>query len=172
MATFLDVSGLEYFSTFFVFIFVWLAVYAILVYTKVFGSNKAISILIGLVIGLFVLLSPTASGVIQYIAPWFAVIFIFIMLISVTSQMFGATGFEAYASLKWVVLIVIVVTIVVGALSYVRERTVIPGENATSEEDIDYSKTTNFFFHPKILGMIFVLAIAVFTIALLSGKAY
>lgn len=170
MATFLDVTGLEHFSSFFVFIFVWLAVYAVLIYTKIFGENKAISIIIGLLIGIFVLFSPIASGVIQYIAPWFAVIFIFIILISVVSKMFGAAGFESYSSLKWILLVVILITIIVGSLSYVREKTVIPGENETGE-DIDYAKTTNFFFHPKVLGMLFVLIIAVFTIALLANKS-
>jgi len=170
MATFLDVTGLEHFSSFFVFIFVWLAVYAILIYTRIFGGNKAISIVIGLIIGIFVLFSPIASGVIQYIAPWFAVIFIFVILISVTSKMFGGADFESYSSLKWVVLIIIVITLIVGSLSYVRERTVLPGDNETSE-DVDYAQTTNFFFHPRVLGMLFVLLIAVFTIALLAGKS-
>ena len=169
MATFLDVAGLEYFSTFFVFIFVWMAVYAILAYTKIFGSNKAISILVGLMMGIFVLFSSTAAGIIQYIAPWFAVIFIFIMLISVTTNMFGVGGFESYASLKWILLVMIIITLIVGSLSYVREKTVIPGENETSE-DIDYGKTSNFFFHPRVLGLLFVLVMAVFTIALLAGK--
>lgn len=169
MATFLDVTGLEYFSNFFVFIFIWLTVYAILSYTKIFGDNKAISILLGLIMGIFVLFSPTAAGVIQYIAPWFAVIFIFIMLISVTTKMFGVSGFESYASLKWIMLVVVVITLIVGSLSYVREKTVIPGENETGV-DIDYGKASNFFFHPKVLGMLFVLIMAVFTIALLAGK--
>lgn len=170
MATFLDVTGLEHFSSFFVFIFVWLAVYAILIYTRVLGGNKAISIVIGLLIGVFVLLTPIASGVIQYIAPWFAVIFIFVILISITSKMFGAADFESYSSLKWVVLVVIIIALIVGSLSYVRERTILPGDNETTE-DIDFAKTTNFFFHPKVLGMLFVLLIAVFTIALLAGKS-
>jgi len=170
MATFLDVAGLEHFSSFFVFIFVWLVIYAILTYTKVFGTNKAISILIGLIIGIFVLFSPIASGIVQYIAPWFAIILIFVMLISVTSKMFGAADFESYTSLKWIVLVIIIITMIVGSLSYVREKIVIPGEE--EGEDIDYEKTTNFFFHPKVLGMLFVLIIAVFTIALLAGKSH
>lgn len=171
MATFLDVTGLEHFSSFFVFIFVWLAVYAILIYTKIFGTNKAISIIIGLLIGIFVLFSPIASGIVQYIAPWFAVIFIFIMLISVTSRMFGSTGFESYASLKWILLVAIVIIMIIGSLSYARERVVYPGENETGK-DIDYAEKTNFLFHPRVLGMLFILIIAVFTIALLAGKTH
>ena len=54
MATFLDITGLQQFSTIFVFIFVWLVVYAILTYSKILGENKAIHVIIGLVIALLV----------------------------------------------------------------------------------------------------------------------
>ena len=79
MATFLDIAGLQHFSSFFVFIFVWLAVYAILTYSKVLGDNKGIHIVMGLIIGLLVLFSPIATGTIEYIAPWFAVVLIFVI---------------------------------------------------------------------------------------------
>jgi len=168
MATFLDVSGLEYFSSFFVFIFVWLGIYAILAYSKIV-QNKSISILIGLLIGVFVLFSPTATGAIQYIAPWFAVVLIFIMLAGLVIKSFGATDLEAYSSLRGVLLVIVVIVLVVGVLSYVREQTVVPGDNETSAE-WDYKKTGTLLFHPKVLGMLFILLIAVFTIALLAGK--
>jgi len=170
MATFLDVAGLEHFSTFFVFMFVWLAVYAVLSYTKIFGDNKAVIIIMGLLVGIFVLLSPIASGLVQYIAPWFAVILIFIVLISIISKAFGASGLESLSSLKWVTLVIIIASLIIGSFSYIRERTVMPGDNESSE-DIDYAEKTNFFFHPAVLGMVFLLIIAVFTIALLAGKS-
>jgi len=78
MATFLDVTGLEQFSNFFVFIFVWLTVYALLTYSKVI-QNHAINIILGLIVGFFVLLSPIVSASIRYMAPWFAVFLILIL---------------------------------------------------------------------------------------------
>ncbi len=169
MATFLDVTGLEHFSNFFVFIFVWLVVYAVFIYTKVFGQNKAIGIILGLIIGLFALFSPTITGLVQYIAPWFAVIFIFIVFISVTTKMFGATD-DALASLRVISLIIIIITVVVSSIIYVGEKTGISGNE--TDKDRDYSKTKNFLVHPKFLGMLFVLLIAVFTVALLAGKSF
>ena len=168
MATFLDVSGLEYFSSFFVFIFVWLGVYAILAYSKIIRS-KSISVLIGLLIAVFVLFSPIATGVIQYIAPWFAVILIFVMLVGLVIKSFGGTDLEAYSSLRGVLLVIVIIFLVVGALSYIRGQTVLPGDNETSEE-WDYQNTGTLLFHPKVLGILFILIIAVFTIALLTGR--
>lgn len=169
MATFLDVTGLEHFYSLFVFIFVWLAVYAILTSTKAFGGNKAISMLIGLLVGIFVLFSPIATALVQYIAPWFGIVFIFVILISVISKMFGA-GMESFASLRAVALIIIIIAIIVGSFGYVGKRVGIGG-NETGE-DTDYGKASNFFLHPKVLGMLFVLFTAIFTVALLAGKAY
>lgn len=169
MATFLDIAGLQHFSNFFAFIFVWLVVYALLAYSKILGDNKGIHIIIGLIIGLFVLFSPIATGTIEYIAPWFAVVFVFVIFVTMAFKSFGATGIESLGSLRIVTLIVIVLIMVIGALSYVRQQVTVPGDNETS---VDYSKTTTLLFHPKILGVLFVLIIAIFTIVLMAGKQY
>ena len=168
MATFLDVSGLAQFSSFFVFLFVWLTVYAILQYTKVLGNNQGISVIIGLVIGLLVLFSPIATGVISFISPWFAVIFIFAILATVGLKVMGATDADiAGSQLKPIVGIVVLLILIIGAVSYVRNEINLPGENETS---VDYQKSESVIFHPTVLGAIFILVIAVFTIALLAGK--
>lgn len=169
MATFLDITGLQQFSTIFVFIFVWLVVYAILTYSKILGENKAIHVIIGLVIALLVLFSPIATGTIEYIAPWFAVVFIFVIFASIALKLFGATGVESLGSLRIVTVVVILLVLVVGALSYVRQQVTAPGDNETS---IDYGKTTTLLFHPKILGIIFLMIISIFTIVLMAGKQY
>ncbi len=168
MATFLDISGLEHFSSFFVFLFVWLAVYALLQYTKVLGENQqAVNVIIGLIIGLFVLFSPIATGVIQYIAPWFAVILIFIVFINMSAKTMG-TGTEIISGpTKAVVGVVVLLIVVVGALQYIRDEITLPGDNDTTR---DYSKSSSVIFHPNMLGAIFILLVAVFTVGLLAAK--
>ena len=165
MATFLDVAGLQYFSNFFVFILVWLGVVAVLMGTKAFGDNKVIVWIIGLVVGLLVWLSPLAIGSIKFIIPWFGVIFIFILFLAMATKLFGVSG-NQFADLKWIIVVIIIFGLIIGALSYVREESGIPG-NETSD---DYSKSTSIIFHPRMVGMIFILLVAVFTIALLAGK--
>ncbi|MEA2036967.1 MAG: hypothetical protein U9O94_05630 [Nanoarchaeota archaeon] len=167
MATFLDVAGLQHFSSFFVFIFIWLAVYAALSYSKILGNNKGIHIILGLIIGLLSLFSPIATGVIEYIAPWFAVVFIFVIFATIALKLFGGSV-ESLGSLRIITVVVLLLILVVGALSYIRQNVSVPGDNET----IDYSKTTTILFHPKILGIFFVLIIAVFTIVLMAGKQY
>ena len=167
MATFLDVTGLQYFSNLFAFLFVWLIVYALLAYTRALGNNQLIHTLIGLIIGLFALFSPTVTGVIINIAPWFALIFVFAMFINVAGNMFGATNIGGSPAFKGIVLSLVLVILVVGVLIYVREQISVPDE---IDEDSDFSKITNVLFHPKFIGMVFILIVAVFTVGLLASR--
>ncbi|MBS3101136.1 hypothetical protein J4204_03305 [Candidatus Woesearchaeota archaeon] len=165
MATFLDVTGLQYFSSIFVFIFVWLVAYATLLWTRVLGDNKFISALVGLLLGIFVLISPIATSVVADVAPFLAVIFLFIVLINVAIKMLGA-DIEAFPALKGIFIVFIILVIFIAAGLKIREKANVPSETQT-----DLSKTVNLIFHPTFLGIILVFAIAVFTIALLASRS-
>ena len=165
MATPLDATLLQDFSSIFVFLFIVIIIYAVMRYSKVFGGKDWIGILIGVIIGILTLLSPVATESIKTMAPWFVVIFIFLVLAMVLFSLIGASdATPAIGSLKGVVLVIIVITIVIGILIQAREQ--IPEK---SKEDYAKSSTL-FFFHPKVLGTIVILLIAVFTVALIAGK--
>ena len=165
MATFLDVTGLQYFSSIFVFIFVWLVVYAILLWTKILGDNKFIDALLGLLLAIFVLISPVATSIVADVAPFLAVVFLFIVLINVASKMLGA-DVEAFPALKGVFLVFIILIIIIAAGVKIREKVDVP-----SETQKDLSKTINLIFHPTFLGTVLIFAIAIFTIALLASRS-
>ena len=165
MATFLDVTALQSFSVVFVFLFVWLFVYAILLYTKVLGQNQIINILVGLLASFFVIISDIATKVVKQIAPVFAVVLVLVAIVTIASRMFGgtSTAFEVPA-MKYIVLVILVVALVVGVLAVVRENITVP------ERGEDFAKTSTIIFHPNFLGMILIFLIAVFTIGLLAAK--
>ncbi|MCH8067480.1 MAG: hypothetical protein IIC69_02755 [Nanoarchaeota archaeon] len=164
MATFLDVTALQSFSVIFVFIFVWLVVYAILIYTKALGTNQFINILIGLLTAFFVIISPLATLVVRQVAPIFAVVLVLIAIISIASGMFGDVQVESLNSLKWVVLVILIIALVVGTLSIIRENIDVP------ERGEDFGKISTVIFHPNFLGMILIFVIAIFTVGLLASK--
>ena len=156
---------MQHFSSIFVFLFVWLVVYAVLVWSKVLGDNKFVQILIGLLLAIFVLISPIATSVVADIAPFIAVILLFIVLISVTTTMLGA-NVDAFPALKGILIVFIILAIVISAGLKVREQANVPSTTQT-----DLSKTVNLIFHPTFLGMVLIFAIAVFTIGLLASKS-
>ncbi len=164
MATFLDVTGLEHFSSIFVFLFVWVGSYAVLLWAKILGDNKFIHALISLLIGIFVLISPIATDIVASTAPFIAVTLVFIVLISVVTKMLGG-DIEAFPALKGVFIIIIILILVITAGVKLRENANVP-----SETQKDLSKTINLIFHPTFIGTVLIFAIAVFTIALLAGR--
>ena len=98
---------------------------------------------------------------------WFALIFVFIMLIMVAGNMFGATDIGTSSAFKGVILAIIVIILVAGVLINIRQQTDVPDEIT---EESDFSNIINVLFHPKFIGMVFILVVAVFTIALLAAK--
>ena len=165
MATFLDVTALQSFSVIFVFLFVWLFVYAILLYTKVLGPNQIINILVGLLASFFVIMSDIATKVVKQIAPVFAVVLVLVAIVTIASRMFGGTSTALEVpAMKYVVLVILIVALVVGALAVVRENINVP------ERGEDFAKTSTIIFHPNFSGMILIFLIAVFTIGLLAAK--
>jgi len=173
MATFLDVTGLAQFSTLFVFVLVLLIVYVVIAVSRVFGqTSNAIAWLVAFIVAVLVIISPIATGAIAYISPWFGLIFVFVMFAAIAVKILGGTdsNIESMPALRSVLVVAILIVLIFGVLSYVRERTVLPGDNETSSDIGEYTKSVNIIFHPKILGGIAVLLIAIFTIALLAGK--
>lgn len=162
MATFLDVTGLQHFSVIFVFLFVWIVVYAILLWTKALGSNNFINALVGLLLAIFVAMSKFATDVIASVAPFIAVLFVLIVLVGIASKMLGA-DMEAFPAVKGVMIVLIVLIIVIDIGVKIRSASDIAPESK------DYSKTINLIFHPKFMGMVLLFAIAIFTIALLAS---
>ena len=163
MATFLDVTGLQYFSSIFVFLFVWIVVYATLLWTKILGSNNFVNILVGLLLGIFVIISPLATSVIADIAPFLAVVFVFILLISIAAKMLGTAG--EFPALKGVLLVFLVIIVLVGVALKIKTNI-----NIQSESQKDLSNSMALIFHPTFLGTVLIFAIAVFTIALLASR--
>ncbi|MBW2976865.1 hypothetical protein KY347_05455 [Candidatus Woesearchaeota archaeon] len=164
MATFLDMTALENFSVIFVFLFVWLVVYAILLYTKALGQNQVINVLIGLLVAFFVIISDLATLVVKQIAPVFAVVLVLIAIVSVSFGMFGNVDVGSIPAMKGIVFAILVIALIVGSLAVVRENIEVP------ERGEDFGKMSTVIFHPTFLGVILILAIAVFTVGLLASK--
>ena len=164
MATFLDVTGLEHFSSIFVFLFVWIVVYGVLLWTKILGENKFVHALIGLLLAIFVLISPVATNVVASVAPFLAVVFLLIVLVSVAAKMLGG-DIEAFPALRGVFIIFIILIIFITAGIKIREQV------SVQETPTDLSKTINLIFNPTFIGIVLIFSIAVFTIALLASRS-
>ncbi|MBI4451910.1 hypothetical protein HY637_00640 [Candidatus Woesearchaeota archaeon] len=165
MATFLDVTGLEYFTNIFVFLFVVVVVYATLLWSRILGSNSFVNILVSLLVGIFVLFSPLSISLIASTAPFLAVVFVFIVLINIAAKMLGS-GLETMPGFRGGVIMLVIIVLLIGVGIKIKGQYEVEAEQSGQ----DLSKSFNLLFNPKFLGIILVFAVAVFTVALLSAK--
>ena len=185
MATPLDIGILKQLGIIFPLLFVFIVVYAILIKTDYFKDNKGLASLLGIVLAIMVLFSPIVRETVNRIAPWFVLLFIFIIFTLIAIMIFGTTESDIMDVVKggkytfiiyWVVALVLIIT--VGSLTSVLSEQGGIGNTADSySEDIavgDGGGQTSEFWktlaHPKVLGMILVLMIASFTVRYMTRQ--
>lgn len=206
MATFLDISGLGFFSSVFTFILIFVVVYSLLTYGKILGSNSGLHSLIAISIAVLFMFSRDAISVVNFVIPWFTIMFIIIILMIMAYSLFnpGANLYNIMVSagshktvVYWVISLSVIIILLglsntygqkVGpyltegdnvALGgngvYGNDSNVISGaaDNFRGTSDVNSGNfQTNLgatLFHPKVLGMIFILLLGTFTIMLLAG---
>ncbi|MBW2999349.1 hypothetical protein KY339_01645 [Candidatus Woesearchaeota archaeon] len=186
MVTILEAGIFESFSRIFAMVLIIAIVYAILQFTNFLKAGKGVHGLIAIIIGLLMLISPDIMKVVMLMIPWFVLMFIFIILLLLGYMLFGAKEADFLHVLKtdrtvvWVILIICIV-IIISVLSQVYSQRFLTaeegedvGEGAAAEgvATASYSKNVAAtIFHPKILGMIFIALVAVFTIGILTAEA-
>jgi len=187
MATVLESGLLQNFSLIFSMVLVMAIVYGLLEVTKTLGENKALHGLIAFIIGMLLLVSPNVTKVISALVPWFTLMFVAIILILMTYKLFGATEKDFSAALKgdktiiWTIIIIAII-IIVGVFSQVYGQQVLPITTKTNVSGSGTAvssgtATTSFshnvgatFFHPKVLGLLLIFLVAVFTVAILASQ--
>ena len=185
----LNISFLQYFSPIFIFVLVFVMIYGILQFTKFLGDNKVLHALIGFFIAVIFLFSTEAITVVQVIAPWFTVLFIFVIFILMSYKLFGATDDQirnviTHASaLQYTILALGIIILLFGLgagfgqkllgysadISEVRDAATEAGEGSTATSSYQ-TNLISTLFNPKILGMILILVIAAFTIRAMTPK--
>lgn len=178
MVTFFDVGLFQYFNVIFPILLIFSIVFAILHKTKILGENATINAVVAISLALMSLLSPTLIDVISFMAPWFVLVFIFVILLVLMYQLLGATEKDILGALKsektiqWAVIGVGVIILfaafanVLGQKMLTMQPEAIEGEEAPSAFE---KNIYTILFNPKVLGLIFVFLIAIFTVAFLAG---
>jgi hypothetical protein len=190
----LDLSLIQLFTPVFTFIFIFAVIYALMQFAKVLGDNKLLHSAIAFTIAIFgAVLSNTARDMIEYMVPWFTVFIIFTVLVIVMYKIFGATDDDVrtvirkHSGVQWTIAI-FAILIALGALSNSfgqkalagtenpgevtdpqnpdwRPGATTPGTTGTSDFSTNLNRT---FYHPKVIGMLFLMLVATFAIAQLT----
>jgi hypothetical protein len=186
MATFLDIGLVQHFSVIFPVLLVFVIVFALLQKSKLIGDNKGLHSLAALCIAVMMLFAPGVVQVINVMAPWFVLIFLLIiffmmLLLSLGTSWESITARVTVWNTEHWFLLIIGLIIFTGALASVYGGALLPYSveengtvtaapmNGTSTDTGDFNANVGrVIFHPKTLGMVFLLMVGSLTIRLLT----
>ncbi len=192
MATFLDISILGNFISIFTFLLVFVIVYGMLELFKMFGDgHRGLHAIIALAVAFIVIFSKGVVAVIQTFTPWFVILILVIFFILFAVRMFGATDKDIRDELTsgttittWIIIFTVVILLFsLGAGFGQDSLTQGPGGKVTQSNttinatgDPGSTATTNFnqnlyntLFHPKVLGLILIMLLAIIAMLFLTG---
>lgn len=186
MATILDTSVLSQFTPIFTWLFTIVILFAVLQTTKILGANKMLDVLVAFSLSVVVLVSPTFSSIIAFMAPWFIILGILFMFIMLITQFMNIkpdqflTALGGNNAVWWIIIPGLI--IMAFALSnvfgqtFLEERTgtqeiinddgtvtVIEGEPSDFDQGVLLTLT-----NPNILGMLLLMIIATFTVVFIA----
>jgi hypothetical protein len=178
MASLFDLSLVSYFSNIFIMLFIFAAIYAVLMFKKPLGDNKGINALIAATVSIIFIFSQDAIDIIKNTVPWFVIIMIALVFILMITQAFGASmPVATMASMgNWILIICIIILVInisykIGpqAGPYLANGSINPDSvvAGTSGDVGSGSFSQNFgatLFHPKVLALILVLIVALFAV--------
>lgn len=188
------VSGVSRFIPALLVLFV---VYGLLSLTKAIGDNKFIHALIAFCIAAIFLVSEGATKVVSFMAPWFVILFIFIIFILIAFKTMGVSDASIlkvmgeYRSIVfWIISLAAVIAVLALANVYGQGLlNVQPGyEDYVQNSDGTYTtpegeivaqppgvaspsfstNLTRTIFHPQILGFMLIGLIGVFSVYMMT----
>jgi len=174
MATPLDFGLLSQFQSIFPFILVFTVTFVILTKMPFFKDSKTFAGIAAFVLAVMSMFSPLAVRSLNLAAPWFVIYFIFLLFILIGIYTLGIEEKAVIDVLKGekysfinILSVTIMLVIVIGSIgkAVTEQGGFGPGEEVGQEAE--FYKT---FFHPKVLGVIFIMLIAFFTIMVLGRK--
>jgi hypothetical protein len=195
MATFLDISILGNFIGIFTFLLVFVIVYGMLELFNMFGSgHKGLHAIIALAVAFIVIFSKGVVAVIQTFTPWFTILILVIFFILFAVRMFGATDKDIRDELTsgttittWIIIFTVVILLFSLGAGFGQDS-LIQGQGGGTTTQVNSSvnttlepgstaSTTNFnqnlyntLFHPKVLGLILIMLLAVIAMLFLTGS--
>lgn len=174
MATPLDTGLLQKFDVIFPFLFVLVVVYAALSRLTWFKEKPVFCFIIAFALGVMTLFSNVVVKTINMMAPWFVLLFIFMILVFMAYVAFGVkeetildtiTKGRYATDFGWWVLALVLIIGIGSLAAVISEEKGFMGlsgeETAAGAEQVGFWATIT---HPKVLGLALLLLVAMFTI--------
>lgn len=174
MVTFLDGTLLKPFDTFFVFLFILVASYAIISKTKIFGENSFITGVVAGVIAVLAAMSNTVTKAVAYATPWFVFLLIIVLFLMLIMTFLGGDTKSFFlnpsdtTALSIIAALVIIIFIL--AVGQVRQEEKQEAAEAGDNAILAFpTKVGDTLRSPVVIGLVITMLIALFTVLMLAA---
>ncbi len=176
MATVLDVGLFSFMLPFFIFVFTFIIIYALLAKTEILGKGQIVlNFVAAICISAVAVFTGSVTGVIGRVTPWVVFIVIVLLFLFGMFKFFGnMEDKEIWSTIggQTVVYIIVLIVILI-ALSQVFETELSPYTdekgNVIQKTEVK-SEILKTLTHPRLLGALFILITSAFTVKLLVDK--
>jgi hypothetical protein len=188
MATFLDISIIQNFSSLFTFILVFVIIYGLLQAVKPLGGERGgLHALLAVIIAFLVSISSGITTFIQTFTPWFTVLILIIFFILFAVKLFGvsdesitAAFHKKNAILVWIIIMTVVILLFSLGAGF-GQKTLEEGQQGGTTTSVESGNITtptdtgsfsqnlyNTLYHPKVLGLILIMLVVVIAMLFLT----
>jgi len=175
VATFLDIGFLRFFLPVFTFLFVLVLIKAMLGATKLLGESSNLQWIASISVATIVLFSTKSIELINFITPWFVILFVFLFLLFILFLFLGGKEKEKGMDEIWSMIggkntiVIVAILILAIAIGQVFQGTFDPYSSTAGTKTIG-GETVRALFNPRILGAIFLIIVAAFAVGKISQQ--
>lgn len=164
MATPLDTGLLVFLTPAIIFVFIFAVFYALLAKTKMFADKSAFNVVIALAVAFLTLIVPQVQGVVLSFTPWMLVLVIFVLFIFVFFMALGIKGEDMVKNVAKDATFVTVAVIAILVLFLVALTKSFGPFLLVNNEPGFWNAVKRTLLHPRMLGVLFLLFVASYTI--------
>lgn len=164
MATPLDTSFITLLTPALVFIFVFTLFYALLAKTKLFGEKLGFNVVIALAASLLFIIVPQARGIILTATPWILLLIIFVVFIFIFFMALGVKGDDMIKNVAKDPTFITMSVIVIIVIFLVALTNSFGPFLLVNQEQGFWNSVKRALFHPRMLGALFILFVASYTV--------
>lgn len=170
MVAALDLTSFSYFAPAFVFLFIWIVLYALLIKVKWFGDKEAVNVCISFLVSLMFLVVPQAVSVVAIAVPWVFLLAILTLLMVMLFIFLGAKPESVTDVVTKNPAVLTIIFTLLGIIFLVSLTNVFGPFLLSGEGTGFWAVTKRVLFHPRTLGLIFLLVIASYAIRFMTGE--
>tara|TARA_Y100000310_G_scaffold202483_1_gene202673 strand:- start:10212 stop:10724 length:513 start_codon:yes stop_codon:yes gene_type:complete len=167
MATILQTQLIEFLTPIFIFLLIFVMLYALLQKSKALGGVKGFDAIAAFAVAILFIVVPEGTIFIKSFTPWMLIFGVLVFVVFLFFMFLGVSSSTMVNLAKNSVFVTFAV-ILIGTIFLISLSQALGPFLLTNTEAGFWNATKRTIFHPKMLGAIFILAMASFSIKFIA----